>query len=68
MERKHVMGLTSGDLGIAANTSAENIRRLISKKHTNDWPHDIKMNVCRALGIQIKTTLSNVDGDDMRIS
>ena len=60
LERKLVMHLSTQDLGDAANVSGWYIRKLISSKHTNEWPADVRDAICQRLGISIKVTLQDL--------
>lgn len=57
MERKQALKVTSEELGKAAGVSGDYIRKLITTKHTDYWPQDIRKAVCKLLGITVKTTL-----------
>ena len=57
LERKLVMGLDYCDLADAASISNDYMRKLMSKKHTDDWPTDIKKAVCRKCGLTVKTVV-----------
>lgn len=64
LERKQTLSITSDELAAAANVSPAYLRKLMTKKHTDDWKPDIRRAVCRELGIGVKTTLSVMEGND----
>lgn len=54
LERKLIMGLEYKDLADAANITNDYMRKLMSKRHTDDWPVDVKKAVCRKCGLTVK--------------
>ena len=55
LERKRVMNLTWDEIGAAAGMNGNAFRRLAATKSPADWPKDIRQNVCRMLGLEVKT-------------
>lgn len=68
LERKLVYGLTYEDLAESAKINATYLRKLMSKTNTDEWSPDVRRAVCRALGINIQTTLSLVSDAGIRIN
>ena len=64
LERKKIMGLQYEDLASAAKISPQRMRSLMASKPPEEWPRDVRIAVCRKLGINAKlviTTAHEVD-------
>lgn len=57
LERKLVMGFDYSDLAEAAKVSSDHMRKLMSKRHTDEWPVEIRKAVCRKCGLTVKTVV-----------
>ena len=69
LERKQALGVTSEELGQGANISGAYVRKLLTTKHSDDWPPDVRKSFCKILGITVKTTLIVTEGqNEIRIS
>lgn len=58
LERKSVMKLGWEDIADYAGVTCDVIRALASKKHTEDWPANIRKRVCSKLGIEAKLVIT----------
>ena len=69
LERKQVMGLTMADLAEAAHMSPDSFRHLLTDKSRTvlDWKPETRRAVCRRLEINITTTLSAIDGGELKL-
>ena len=52
-----VMGLEYKDMADAANISSVYMRKLMTGKHTDEWPNNIRKAVCRKCGLTVKTVV-----------
>ena len=57
LERKLVMDLDYKDFAEAANVSDWYIRKLMSQRHTDEWPTDVRKAVCKRCGLSVKTVV-----------
>lgn len=55
LERRVSMSVPNEVLCKAAMISEPYLRKLLTQKHTRDWPYDIKECICKELGITIRT-------------
>ena len=62
LEREMVLGYSHKDLADIAHINYGYMRKLLSRVDPWEWPRDVRLNVCRALGL--KTTLIIEDGCD----
>lgn len=60
LERKMTMGLNYQDLADASNVGAYYIRKLMSGKHTKDWPPDVRNAICKYLGLNVKVVVEDL--------
>lgn len=68
LERKKVMGLEWGDIAdMVGGISAEYLRKLASSKPPMKWPDDVRNNVCRKLGINIRMVVEDESDREARI-
>ena len=55
LERKRVMRLEWKDIALkAGGISGDSLRQLASKKAPEEWPKDVRVRVCKVLGIDVK--------------
>lgn len=64
LERKAVMKLGWEDIAESAGVTCQVIRHLAAKKHTEDWPANIRKKVCSQLGIEAKLVITGVHEND----
>lgn len=62
LERELVLGYSHKDLADIAHINYGYMRKLLSRVDPWEWPSDVRLNVCNALGI--KTKLIIEDGCD----
>ena len=65
--RKMDLKLEWADIAYKAKCNPDTLRKLVSQKHTDNWPADIRRNVCRALGISIRMVLSVVHDEEVEL-
>ena len=66
LERKKAMKLEWSDLAGVAGMSGDSLRQLVSKKHTEDWPSDVRQRICKYLDIRIVRYVENSPEDPNR--
>ena len=57
LARKGALSITNEALCKSAMISEPYLRKLLTQKHTREWPYDVKVRICTELGITIRTKL-----------
>ena len=58
LERKFVGRLTWAEIGAAAHISGDVMRKYATTKDPEEWPRDVRNQVCRFLEIRVTTTVT----------
>ena len=60
LDRKHSMKLTWGDIGKEIGLTDGMMRYYATKRMPDEWPKEVRENVCRVLGITVKRTVKEL--------
>ena len=60
LERKLVMKLDYKAMADAAHCTPEHMRKLMTTKHTEDWPPEVRRSICRMMGLNVKTIIDQL--------